>query len=119
MKDVATRVRALPFMTGCIIGGMEGLPIAYDCDDKKFVKGICAFVPRLFQQTQTILGEIGESKANEVHLVKDDKSLCIFRCEHLVLIAINRKKGLSVRDAELIRQVVYQLANVKKSRLEV
>ncbi|MFZ5806806.1 MAG: helix-hairpin-helix domain-containing protein [Verrucomicrobiota bacterium] len=119
VKEVATRIRNWPFMTGCIIGGMEGLPIAFDCDDKKFAKAICAFAPKILQQTQSTLEEMREAEAHEIHLVKEDHTISIFRCEHLVLITINRKKGLSVRDVEMIRQIVIQLASVKEAKLEV
>lgn len=119
VKDVATRIRSWPFMNGCIISGMEGLPIAFDCDDKKFAKAICAFAPKLLQQTHDILEEINEPEAHEIHLMQEDKTISIFRYEHLILITINRRKGLSSRDVELLRQVVVKLSNVKGAKLEV
>lgn len=119
VRDVTLRVRQWPFMEACIIGGLEGLPIAFDGLDEAFAKSICAFVPRLLRETNNTLTEVGSSPTTELHIIKEDRSLFIFRAGGLVLVAVNRKKYLPGRDLDLLRMIVQELAKSSDSKLEI
>jgi|GEM_PF-5916947 len=117
VKSIASRIRHWPFMTGCIIGGMEGLPIAYDCDDEDFAKTICAFLPRLIARTNETLSEIKEPETDEIFICKGDKSLFLFRSGPVLLLAVNRRKDIPARDAELLRRVTAYLGEMNQAKV--
>lgn len=117
IKTIVSRIRHWPFMTGCIIGGMEGLPIAYDCEDESFAKTICAFLPRLIARTNETLSEVKEPETDEIFICKGDKSLFLFRSGPVLLLAVNRRKDISARDAELLRRVTAYLGEMNKARV--
>lgn len=119
IKSLVSRIRDWPFMIGCVIAGMEGLPIAYDCEDEAFAKTVSAFLPRLLARTNSTLSEVNESETEEIFICKEDRSLFLFRSQHILLLAINRRKDLPMRDADLLRQVVAHLARMREPRVHI
>lgn len=105
LKEAVHRMSHWPWVKGCMVSGMDGLPVTYACEDELLVKKICAFAPRLFKQANDVLREMEEPEVDELHLCRDGWALALFRNRQMVLVTVGTNSQALSNQSDAFRKV--------------
>ncbi|MFQ3671798.1 MAG: helix-hairpin-helix domain-containing protein, partial [Verrucomicrobiia bacterium] len=119
LRDVALHIRRWPSIQGCIIAGAEGLPIAKDVTDGDLAESISAFLPRIMAHVNETMEQIKAMPADEVHIVSEEMGYFIYRRGGLYLVMLSSEKDLPEYYGKVVRALLQELTEGKKTRVEL
>jgi competence ComEA-like helix-hairpin-helix protein len=119
LRDVASHIHRWPSIQGCIIAGAEGLPIAKDVTDGDLAESISAFLPKIMQNINDSMEQIKAMPANEVHIVSEEIGYFIYRRKSLFLVMLSSEKDLPEYYGKVVRALLQELTDGKKTRVEL
>ncbi|GAB4242597.1 MAG: hypothetical protein OHK005_06490 [Candidatus Methylacidiphilales bacterium] len=119
LRDVVLHIRRWPSIQGCIIAGAEGLPIAKDVTDGDLAESLSAFLPRIMNHINETMEQIKAMAADEVHVVSEELGYFIYRRGGLYLVMLSSEKDLPEYYGKVVRALLEELTEGKKTRVEL
>lgn len=119
LRDVSSHIRRWPSIQGCIIAGAEGLPIAKDVTDGDLAESISAFLPRIMSHVNETMEQIKAMPADEVHIVSEELGYFIYRRGGLYVVMLSSEKDLPEYYGKVVRALLEELTEGKKTRVEL